>query len=82
MREALDIAVDRDAIFRALFPRGDAMQAVNPFPPAIPGYNRSIKNEYNPDRAKALLKQAGFRTGWTSTSWALPVTRPTNPNAG
>ena len=80
VREALDISVDRDAIFRALFPRGDAMQAVNPFPPAIPGYNRSIKNEYNPDRAKALLKQAGFPNGLDLDLWALPVTRPTNPN--
>jgi len=80
VREALDISVDRDAIFRALFPRGDAMQAVNPFPPAIPGYNRSIRNEYNPDRAKALLKQAGYPDGLDLDLWALPVTRPTNPN--
>ncbi len=80
VREALDIAVDRDAIFRALFPRGDAMQAVNPFPPAIPGYNRSLKNEYNPERAKALLRQAGYPDGLDIDLWALPVTRPTNPN--
>ncbi len=80
VREALDIAIDRDAIFRALFPRGDAMQAVNPFPPAIPGYNRSLRNEYNPERAKALLQQAGFANGLDIDLWALPVTRPTNPN--
>ncbi|UXH78677.1 ABC transporter substrate-binding protein [Roseateles amylovorans] len=80
VREALDIAIDRDAIFRALFPRGDAMQAVNPFPPAIPGYHRHLRNEYNPDRAKALLLQAGFPNGLDIDLWALPVTRPTNPN--
>ena len=80
VREALDIAVDRDAIFRALFPRGDAMQAVNPFPPAIPGYHRALKNEYDPERAKALLRQAGFPDGLDIDLWALPVTRPTNPN--
>ncbi len=39
VREALDIAIDRNAIFKALFPRGDAMQAVSAFPPAIPGYD-------------------------------------------
>lgn len=80
VREALDIAVDRDAIFRALFPRGDAMQAVNPFPPAIPGYNRAIRNEYDPERAKQLLRQAGYPDGLDIDLWALPVTRPTNPN--
>lgn len=80
VREALDIAVDRDAIFRALFPRGDAMQAVNPFPPAIPGYNTRLRNEYNPTRARELLRQAGYPDGLDIDLWALPVTRPTNPN--
>jgi len=80
VREALDIAVDRDAIFKALFPRGDAMQAVSAFPPAIPGYNKKLKNEYSPERAKLLLAKAGFPNGFEIDLWALPVTRPTNPN--
>jgi peptide/nickel transport system substrate-binding protein/dipeptide transport system substrate-binding protein len=80
VREALDIAIDRNAIFKALFPRGDAMQAVSAFPPAIPGYNKQLKNEYNPERAKQLLAKAGFKDGLTLDLWALPVTRPTNPN--
>ena len=80
VREALDIAVDRDAIFKALFPRGDAMQAVSAFPPAIPGYNKKLKNEFNPTRAKELLKRAGFPDGFSLDLWALPVVRPTNPN--
>ncbi|OYU45386.1 MAG: ABC transporter substrate-binding protein, partial [Burkholderiales bacterium PBB4] len=80
VREALDIAVDRDAIFKALFPRGDAMQAVSAFPPAIPGYNKKLKNEFNPARAKDLLKKAGYPDGFSLDLWALPVVRPTNPN--
>jgi len=80
VREALDIAVDRDAIFKALFPRGDAMQAVSAFPPAIPGYNKKLKNEYSPERAKQLLAKAGYPNGFEIDLWALPVTRPTNPN--
>ncbi|MEJ5999881.1 ABC transporter substrate-binding protein [Paucibacter soli] len=80
VREALDIAVDRDAIFKALFPRGDAMQAVSAFPPAIPGYNKKLRNEYNPERAKQLLAKAGYPNGFEIELWALPVTRPTNPN--
>ena len=80
VREALDIAIDRNAIFKALFPRGDAMQAVSAFPPAIPGYSKKLKNEYNPERAKQQLAKAGFKDGLTLDLWALPVTRPTNPN--
>lgn len=80
VREALDIAIDRNAIFKALFPRGDAMQAVSAFPPAIPGYNKSLKNEFDPVKAKALLAKAGFPNGFEIDLWALPVQRPTNPN--
>ncbi|MCY4756526.1 ABC transporter substrate-binding protein [Pelomonas aquatica] len=80
VREALDIAIDRDAIFKALFPRGDAMQAVSAFPPSIPGYNSKLKNEFDPARAKALLARAGFANGLDIDLWALPVQRSSNPN--
>lgn len=80
VREALDIAVNRDAIFKALFPRGDAIQATSAFPPVIAGYNSALKNEYNPARAKQLLAKAGFAKGFELTLFALPVARPTNPN--
>lgn len=80
VREALDIAIDRDAIFRALFPRGDAMQAVSAFPPAIAGYNKALRNEYDPARARRLLAEAGHPDGLDIDLWALPVARPTNPN--
>lgn len=80
VREALDIAIDRDALFRVLFPRGDAMQAVSAFPPSIPGYNKNLKNEFNPARARELLASAGYKNGMEIDLWALPVIRPTNPN--
>jgi ABC-type transport system substrate-binding protein len=80
VREALDIAVDRKAIFKALFPRGDALQAISAFPPAIPGFNSALKNEFNPERARELLAKAGFANGMELDLWALPVSRPTNPN--
>ena len=70
---ALDIAIDRNALFKVLFPRGDAMQAVSAFPPAIPGYNTALKNEYDPARAKALLAQAGHAEGFEIELWALPM---------
>ena len=80
VREALDIAVDRDALFKVLFPRGDALQAVSAFPPAVPGFNKALKNEHNPERARQLLAQAGHPQGFEIDLWALPISRPTNPN--
>ncbi len=80
VREALDIAIDRNALFKVLFPRGDATQAVSAFPPAVPGFNTSLKNEFNPERAKQLLAAAGFANGLDIDLWALPISRPTNPN--
>jgi len=80
VREALDIAIDRNALFKVLFPRGDAMQAVSAFPPAVPGYNKALKNEYDPERARRLLAEAGVAPGTAIALWALPISRPTNPN--
>jgi peptide/nickel transport system substrate-binding protein/dipeptide transport system substrate-binding protein len=81
VREALDIAIDRDALFKVLFPRGDAMQAVSAFPPAIAGYNTELKNEYDPERARLLLAEAGLAGQPIEIDlWALPISRPTNPN--
>ena len=80
VRVALDIAVDRNALFKVLFPRGDAIQAVSAFPPSVPGYDRALRNEYDPARAKALPAQAGLAHGFELQLWALPIARPTNPN--
>jgi peptide/nickel transport system substrate-binding protein/dipeptide transport system substrate-binding protein len=80
VREALDMAIDRDALFKVLFPRGDALQATSAFPPAVPGFNKTLKNEFNPARAKQLLAAAGYPKGFDIDLWALPISRPTNPN--
>jgi peptide/nickel transport system substrate-binding protein/dipeptide transport system substrate-binding protein len=80
VREALDIAIDRHALFKVLFPRGDALQAVSAFPPAVPGFNKTLKNEHDPERARRLLAAAGHAGGFEIDLWALPISRPTNPN--
>ncbi len=80
VRQALDIAIDRNALFKVLFPRGDALQAVSAFPPAVPGYDHTLKNEYDPERARHLLAAAGHPAGLEIDLWALPIARPTNPN--
>jgi ABC-type transport system substrate-binding protein len=82
VREALDIAIDRDAIFKAMFPRGDAMQAVSAFPPAIPGYNKKLKNEFDPAKAKtACWPRPVSPTASRSTCGPCPCSAPRTPTA-
>ena len=58
-----------------------ASPAKNPMPPTIWGYAEDIKDyPYDPEAAKKLLAEAGV-SGLKTDIWAMPVTRPYNPNA-
>lgn len=81
VRQALDMAVDKKAIIEAVY-QGAGQLAVNAMPPTQWSYDESIKGtEYNPEKARELLKQAGIAEGTEITLWAMPVQRPYNPNA-
>lgn len=81
VRQALNMAVNKQAIIDAVF-QGAAEPAKNFIPPTMWGYNDTIEDyPYNPEQAKALLKEAGFENGFTISLWAMPVQRPYNPNA-
>ena len=81
VRQALDMAINRKAIIDAVY-QGQGQEASNPFPASLWSYNSSLKNAaYSPDKAKALLKKAGYPEGFEITLWAMPVQRPYNPNA-
>ncbi|STL20253.1 dipeptide ABC transporter, substrate-binding protein [Escherichia coli] len=46
------------------------------------GYNDDVQDyTYDPEKAKALLKEAGLEKGFSIDLWAMPVQRPYNPNA-
>ncbi len=79
VRHALDMAIDRDAIFKALFPTDKALQAINPYPPTVLGWNKNNHNEYNPEKAKQLLKEAGIHN-LKLNLWYLPIVSSSNPN--
>lgn len=79
VRRAINYAIDKKAIIDAFY-AGLAEPAKNPMPPMMWGYNNDIKDyEYNPAKAKELLKQAGFPNGFKTTLWAMPVPRPYMP---
>lgn len=81
VRQALDMAINRKAIIEAVY-QGQGQEASNPFPASLWSYNRSLKNTaYSPEKAKELLKKAGYPDGFELTLWAMPVQRPYNPSA-
>ncbi len=80
VREAINHALNKEAYIQAIY-HGHAKVAKNPLPPTIWSYNEKIKGyDYNPEKARALLKKAGLAKGFETEIWTLPVTRPYNPN--
>nr|WP_240465356.1 ABC transporter substrate-binding protein [Neobacillus thermocopriae] len=81
VRQAINHAVDKKAIIDAFY-GGKAEAAVNPMPPSIEGYNDAIEDyPYDLEKAKALLKEAGYENGFEIDLWAMPVARPYMPEA-
>ena len=81
VRQALDMAVNKQAILTAVY-QGAGQLAVNAMPPTQWSYDTTIKDAgYNPEKAKELLKEAGVAEGTEIQLWAMPVQRPYNPNA-
>ncbi len=81
VREALDMAINKQQIIDSVY-QGAGQLAVNGMPPTEWSYDTTIKDPaYDPEKAKALLKEAGIKEGTEITLWAMPVQRPYNPNA-
>ena len=73
VRKAVQMAIDKEKMASELL-RGTARAAWSMIPPATIAYDPKYKPyAYNPERARQLLKEAGFSNGfetvfWTSTS--------------
>ena len=81
VRQALELATNKKSILEAVY-QGTAQEAKNPIPPTIWSYDDSIQAvPYDVEKAKALLKEAGLDKGFDLEVWAMPVSRPYNPNA-
>ncbi len=80
VRQAIAHALNKEAYVKAIY-LGNADTAINPYPPTMWSYNKDVSvYDYNPEKAKALLKQAGMESGFSTSIWTLPVSRPYNPN--
>jgi ABC-type transport system substrate-binding protein len=62
VRQALNHAVDRDALIKAVF-RGYATPIDSPLSPFTTGYAPVGSYDYSPDRARQLLAEAGWKPG-------------------
>ena len=81
VRQALAMAINKPAIIDAIF-QGTGTTAKNLLPPDVWSAASDLQDyPYDPQRAKALLKEAGVAPGTAIELWAMPVQRPYNPNA-
>lgn len=81
VRQAMNMAIDKAAIIRDVY-LGSGQAAKNLIPPTIWSYNDKVQDyPYDPEKAKALLKDAGVTTPLDIDLWYMPVQRPYNPNA-
>ncbi len=91
VRMAIAHAINKKGIVDALY-GGPGLVAKEFQPPSLWGYNKELKDyEYNPQRARDLLKEAGFPQGLKEITWDdgkkeplqfwyMPVSRPYYPN--
>jgi oligopeptide transport system substrate-binding protein len=72
VRQAINMAINKERILKLINNRG--VVASQPLPPAMPGYDPAQKGyEFNPDKAKALLTEAGFPDGFDTELYAMNV---------
>ncbi len=69
VREAMNIAIDRDTIAKSIY-AGAAKPAV--IAPTVPGWNEVQPYPYHPVKAKQLLADAGFPNGFAFKLYTSP----------
>ncbi|GBU09257.1 dipeptide/heme ABC transporter periplasmic binding protein [Gammaproteobacteria bacterium] len=80
VRNALSYAIDRNTIVKEIF-YGSAIAAGSFVPITSPSHDPSIKpRAFDLDKARALLKEAGYEDGFNMEVWAIPVQRAAQPD--
>jgi peptide/nickel transport system substrate-binding protein len=81
VRQAMNYAVDKDAINKGLY--GGATTASQGIPPVLWGYNKAVTPyPYDPAKAKQLLAAAGFPNGFAVEMSVYANPRGYNPVGG
>ncbi len=80
VRRALSMAVDLPSLVKAVY-QGTGTPAAAIVPPSLWGHDADLKPyPYDPEKAKALLAEAGYPNGFSTDLWAIPVVRGYMPN--
>jgi dipeptide transport system substrate-binding protein len=81
VRKAINMAIDKKSIVSSVY-LSSGVPAINPIPPTQWSYNTAIKDDpFDPAAAQKMLAAAGYPNGFSTDLWAMPVSRPYNPNA-
>jgi peptide/nickel transport system substrate-binding protein len=80
VRQAIALAVDQETLVQALYPP-TAQAAVQFVPPGIFGHTEGLEGwPHDPERARALLVEAGYPEGFQTTLWIMGIGRPYFPH--
>ena len=72
VRQALNYAIDKGRIVQLLNGRATAANQI--LPPLMPGYDKNYTGyEYNPDKARQLLTDAGFPNGFETSIECIAI---------
>ncbi len=73
VRQAINYAVDKDTMIKALF-NGTAYADDQLLVAGVTGYNKSLSPyAYDLEKAKALMKEAGFENGFETRMTVIPI---------
>ncbi len=80
VRQAINLAFDKPSYLKAVF-EGSASAANGPYPPNTWSYAKDLPGyAHDPEKARALLAEAGFKDGFKTTIWTRPSGSLLNPN--
>lgn len=80
VRKAIHHALNRQKYIQEVF-GGHAQVAKSPLPPLMWSYKRDLVDfDYDPEKAKSILKTEGMSEGFRTELWYADVSRPYNPN--
>ncbi len=70
VRQAVHHAIDKEAIVRDILLGTGTVARTSPMPPSVLGYNPNVRvYDYNPDKARELLRRAGYPNGFSIDFW-------------
>jgi peptide/nickel transport system substrate-binding protein len=69
VRQAMNYAINKEAIVDNIL-KGTGVVAINPLPPVVWSYTDDIQRyDYDPEKAKQLLAEAGYPDGFECVFW-------------